>query len=231
MLTIACVYRSGGDFTHYDVTMLAESINRNVTMNRRIVCLTDHPYEVFPYVDEVIPLKHNWPGWWSKMELFDLPGPVLYFDLDTRIIRPIDDLCRWALKPTGAVLMLRDFYHPERHASGIMAWNHDLSWLTRQFADLAEHASWEELAHGVRCNGYRGDQEYIREQLYQSRIPIEDVQDTQLGIYSYKVDVQPTNAIPVDASILCFHGRPRPSEVTMPELPGAKALSIPESSE
>jgi hypothetical protein len=36
-----------------------------------------------------IPLLHNWPGWWSKVELHrnDLPeGRTLYIDLDTTVV-------------------------------------------------------------------------------------------------------------------------------------------------
>ena len=41
-----------------------------------------------------VPLKHDWPGWWSKIELFrpDLPieGRIVYFDLDTLLLPGVD---------------------------------------------------------------------------------------------------------------------------------------------
>jgi len=217
MITIACVYRSGGDFTRTDVAKLFAAIQRGVGIDHRSCCLTDRPDEVLPIVDIALPLTYTWPGWWAKMELFRISGPVLYFDLDTWILRPIEQLCEWALTPTDAVLMLRDFYHGNA-ASGIMAWNCDLSWLTLKFAKFAQSARWSELVHGVGCNYHRGDQEYIREQLERSQVPVVFAQEVQSGIYSYKVDVKPSGKIPEDAAVVCFHGRPRPSEVEIPRL-------------
>lgn len=43
---------------------------------------------------ECIPLKHDWSGWWAKLELFrpDMPTDFLYTDLDNVILGPIDEL-------------------------------------------------------------------------------------------------------------------------------------------
>ena len=59
----------------------------------RFVCLTNVPDE-FDETMEVIPLKHNWKGWWSKLELFR-PGVfedgdrVFYLDLDSVIVQSL----------------------------------------------------------------------------------------------------------------------------------------------
>lgn len=218
MIRIACVYRSGGDFTADDVAKLALSIKRHVSMEHRITCLTDRPDEVHPFVDEVISLKHNWPGWWAKMELFVSSAlPTLYFDLDTMIVAPIDNLCQWVMEPSVAVMMLRGFYKRDQ-CSGIMGWNCDLSWLTHKFDKFVQNNLWAVQPHGIGCGSFHGDQEYIRIQLHRSAIPILLAQDIQQGIYSYKVDIQPTGKKPADASVICFHGRPRPHEVEVAKL-------------
>lgn len=213
MITVACVYRSGGDFTVDDVARLVGGIRRYVPSDYRIVCLTDQPEDVRPFV-EPVPLQFDWPGWWAKIELFTLPGPVLYFDLDTVLCGPINDLCEWVATPSDIVVMLRGFYRSDV-CSGIMAWNRDLSGLTRQFGCLAAKASWVPLTHGLGCGRYNGDQEFIREQLAEARVPIVLAQDIQLGIYSYKVHVKPLGRIPADASVICFHGNPRPWDVDL----------------
>jgi len=43
----------------------------------------------------IIPLRHNFPGWWSKMELHrpDMPpGRTLYLDLDSYVIRDLSPI-------------------------------------------------------------------------------------------------------------------------------------------
>jgi len=217
MITIACVYRSGGDFTADGVAKLAASIKEHVTVEHRICCLTDRPDEVKQLVDEAIPLKHDWPGWWAKMELFTLTGPVLYLDLDTWIVGQIDALCKWVEIKTDAILMLRGFYRND-DCSGIMAWNSDISWLTAKFASFVHNAAWKEQTHGVGCGGYQGDQDYIRQHLRHLQVPIVSAQDIQPGIYSYKVHVKDKGSIPADSSIICFHGLPRPYELKVEEI-------------
>jgi alpha-N-acetylglucosamine transferase len=53
-----------------------------------------------------MPLKHDWPGWWAKMELHrsDLPkGRTLYLDLDSHVISNLDPI----LDYPGDLVMFR----------------------------------------------------------------------------------------------------------------------------
>ena len=52
---IACVLKSGGDF------LPAEEF----------ICLTDLDLDC-----QTLALDHDWPGWWSKIELFRLPSAL-----------------------------------------------------------------------------------------------------------------------------------------------------------
>ena len=80
-LTIACVLRSGGDFDAEYVERLRDGVAANLSLPHRFVCLSDIEVPC-----ERVALRHGWPGWWSKLELFEqLKGRVLYFDLDTVI--------------------------------------------------------------------------------------------------------------------------------------------------
>lgn len=55
-----------------------------------LVCLSDVDV---PGV-KCIPLVHDWPGWWAKLELFrpDIKGDFLTTDLDNVFLGPLDDI-------------------------------------------------------------------------------------------------------------------------------------------
>lgn len=84
------------------------------------LCLTD-----LPYIEGVKTsnLVTNFPGWWSKIELFNPDHPVignqdlLYFDLDTVILpnARITEMAR-----TRGFTMLKDWYSPTHVNSSIM---------------------------------------------------------------------------------------------------------------
>ena len=93
MLTVACVYWKGRFrgrekmFKPDWVVKLQNMVQRNLPIPHRFVCLSNAEVPC-----EKIPLEHNWPGYWSKIELFR-PGlfedRVLYLDLDVLVL---DDL-------------------------------------------------------------------------------------------------------------------------------------------
>lgn len=114
-LTVACVLRSGGEYDETWVHALRRQVDEHLEVEHRFVCLTDTD----PSGVEVVPLRHDWPGWWSKAELFRLTGRVLYLDLDTLIVDGIDALAGY----DGGFATLRDFWSPEISASGVMVWD------------------------------------------------------------------------------------------------------------
>jgi len=121
-MKVICVYKTGGDFSRDYVTKLKVAVKKNTIKSHEFICLTDDP-EVRS-ICKVIPLKNNFPGWWSKIELFrpDLPDDnYLFFDLDTVVFRNIDDMIALADNAPG-FLMLTGFNKrlPDHPASGIM---------------------------------------------------------------------------------------------------------------
>lgn len=93
MLTVACVYWQG-EFRRREeiystewVAKLQRMVERNLDIPHRFVCLSNVDVPC-----ERIPLERDWPGYWSKMELFK-PGQfddrTLYLDLDVVVV---DDL-------------------------------------------------------------------------------------------------------------------------------------------
>ena len=91
-VNILCLYWVGDfrgrDFTENDVVRLRESVDRHIDRPYTFYCLTNDVNAVIPA--EKISLIHDWPGWWSKMEIHrpDLPqGRTLYLDLDSCVVR------------------------------------------------------------------------------------------------------------------------------------------------
>lgn len=164
----------------------------------RRVMLTDLPLKL-PDV-EVRPLPRAYRGWWSKLELFapenDDLGDLLYFDLDTVVVGPLDDLVRQSQQ---VLIVLRDFYRHERIGSGLMA-----------IPAASRAAVWETWIEKpwFYMRSDRGDQEFL------SRLWKTDAKRWQEilpgQIISYKVHVKRGRAIPDGARVVCFHGLPRP---------------------
>lgn len=199
--TIACVLKTGGDFDERYVVNLKRALVRNLTHPFKFVCLTD-----LPAIKDVetIRLSNGHPGWWSKIELFR-PGAmaterVLYFDLDTLILKNIDDLLElgdnfYGLRPWNAANR-----RAGNCASGIMAWkNGAYDFLHREFdADKINRL---------------GDQVYISAALRAHGDTFTALQDAAPGIYSYKRECRRQGGPPRNARVVCFHGRPRMHEV------------------
>lgn len=190
-----CVLRSGKEYGPKHVQWLAKQVPD-------LVCLSDVPVDGVP----VIPLKHSWPGWWAKMELFrpDIKEDLLFFDLDTVVLGGIEEL-----ESLEHTTLLSDFYHLRLPASGLMLIkNQDKQ---RVWDDWMENPE----AHMKRCTTreHWGDQGYLRDVLpckrWQDELPNK--------IFSYKVHAH--KLLPVVASVVCFHGQPRPWDVKKSWIP------------
>lgn len=196
MLTIACVLRLSKDYDIAYVHELHEAIETHVHEPYDFVCLTDAPIRT-----NRIKLEHDWPGWWAKMEVFKLPGPVLYIDLDTMPVADLTEITGQAFKNRFTVL--RDFYNQTRIATGLMAWNGDMSSLYENFArDPEKYIRGKQLG--------RGDQWPVED----NTVACHFWQDVVPGqVVSFKADCLPKGEVPKGARIVCFHGRPRPRDI------------------
>ncbi len=197
MATIAMVYKSGGDYTSEDVKRLRDSIVKNVTHSYSLVCLTDVPEEL-DFNILTVKLRRNftvtkdYKGWWAKLEVFNLIGKVIYLDLDTILTSNADWMFQM-VQEMGKFYMLSDFYRGTP-ASGIMAWHGNFQFINDK--PLYNPRSW--------------DQHYINRRLQHYKINL--IQSEFSGVYSYKVHCR-ENGIPLDAKVICFHGKPRLKEV------------------
>jgi hypothetical protein len=157
-----------------------------------------------------IPLQHDWPGWWSKIEALTLKGPCLYLDLDTVVLDSLKPLLKIA--ETRPFTVLRDFNHPNAGhevQSSVMAWNGNLGRLYTRFRCHPEYHMEQNS-----CREYWGDQGYIERhaegwEFWQDLLPG--------ALVSYKLQCR--DGVPPGARVLVFHGKPRPWDVKEYETP------------
>lgn len=160
MITFTCVWAGeGAPYSEEWVQKLKRGIERHYPRPHKFVCLTDRDH--IEGVD-TIKLDHNWPIYWSKMELFkpgQFSGPVVYMDLDVLITGDISEFVReWE-----SMVMITDYY-PEIDNSTMMYWNSDDEFYHGMYHDMVANS--EQIQHDYR-NRWPvknfGDQEYIGE--------------------------------------------------------------------
>lgn len=193
MLTVACVLKSGGIYDATWVARLRDGVARHLPMTYRFVCLSDVDVPC-----DRIPLEHDWPHWWGKIELFKLTGPVLFFDLDTAIVGDIERIGVHA--HSVHFTMLRDFYAADHFGSGVMSW-----FGNSRIRDLYEAFVREPEKQMSARRARMGDQAYIEETFNGKIRAWQDTVDDQ--IVSYKVHCR--NGIPHGARVVCLHGLPK----------------------
>lgn len=195
MLKIACVLRSGGSYTSEDVGRLKDGVAAHLGWHR-FICFSDVPVPC-----EQVPLMEDWPGWWSKMELFrpDITGDLLYFDLDTIITGDLSDMAS-----IGRLAIMRDVYRRDGLQSSVM------------FMPEAERKQvWEtftEAPHEYMAQYAAGGDQAFLEPLWLERAAIwQDVLPGQLA--SYKADHIAERGVPDNCRAVIFHGRPKPRDI------------------
>lgn len=171
-VNIVCVYWKGNFqgriFLDSDVDMLRRSVEKHIDRPYRFYCLTNDMNANFN--SEKIKLKHNWPGWWSKIELFrpDLPeGRTLYIDLDSHVVGNLGPLFDHKgdlilMKGSGKNVKRGKYVDYDKtgeiwqYRSGVMLFEARLfSWIYFQFEDEGDKL----------MRRYRGDQDLIADWL------------------------------------------------------------------
>jgi hypothetical protein len=211
-MLIVTVCRSGPE---YGVRQ-AQYLHNQLKGRYDSVCMTDLPE--IPGVRTQRLHYPSWPGWWAKMELFDVDGVhadrnVLYLDLDTKIVGSLDPLMR-AVESFENLVMLRDFYKPERLASGVM--------LITPKARLEVWSRWRANTRKAMMENHPGGDGRVIEKFSRHALAWQDILPHN-SIVSFKMHVVgPDNAyhrpgrskgdgtIPAGALLVCYHGNPRP---------------------
>ena len=194
---VLTVLRTGGEYLPAHVCWLQRQIGMP------IYCLTDSKVEMKDVIS--IPLKYNWPLWWSKIEMFrpDLAlTNFLYTDLDTVFLNGIPEKYKTLCKTV--VLADVSMVRPNREPNPRM--NSGLMFLTGEENKQIWY-SFESKAQEVMGQFQKaGDQGYLDQFLrnaarWQTLFPGE--------IKSYKSNLQ-GKPLSGNETIIVFHGEPRP---------------------
>ena len=215
------------DWTYVD--RLYKSLCRNLTPTVRMHVYTESNRPVpNPYI------KHDlqeWDGvrgpkrsWWYKVQLFNHKHwargytKMLYFDLDTVIVSNIDWL--WQ-KPDTKFWAARDFKYLMKGSRWCI--NSSVMWFDPvKYNYVYSEFDVKQIVNNPRCL-WHGDQDYIFSKIkddvaYYSTDQILSYrwQVMEGGFdFRYRKHLDPggPSVLPSDASILIFHGDPKPLEV------------------
>jgi len=184
------------------VNNLFDMVRRNLAegLEGRFIVFADGPCEGYREGIEVRGLPDHLKGWFNKLYLFksDLFNPgdrILFFDLDTLITGPVDALALYR----GSFAILRDFYRPSGMQSSVMAWT---------AGEQSEIWNSFETA-GFPSDNPGGDQAWIELQACKGQVRFWQSLFPEMFV-SYKAN---GGRIPDKASVVVFHGLPRPHEV------------------
>ena len=221
MINFVCVLKSGGDYELEHVWNIKNMLDKHVPETHRLILLTDLlAYEVHAVSScvFVIPLIHNLPKWWSKLELFRLTGACIYFDLDTVITGEINRLTESVSGEEHKFIMLNSFKR-KRFMSGVMAWNGDYSFILNDLLKKKTSGTFKQRtalsgpSAIIDNRSFVGDQEWIAHSLRMNKESVTPLQKIQRGVCSYKHHLMNAKELPENTSIVCFHGSPRPHEL------------------
>jgi hypothetical protein len=168
------------------------------------VCISDDST-----VPGYVKMEHAWPRWWPKMEIFKIPGPVLYLDLDTIIVANLEEIINKASQ--YEFVGIRDFYKSHKMqrtlGSGVMFWTGNMKYLYDEFRKDPEK-------NMAECTSTRwwGDQGFIEKTIKHNVVYWQDI--TPKKLVSWKVHCR--GAVPHDAAIIAFHGKPKPWDIKLP---------------
>jgi hypothetical protein len=200
--TIVLVLKSGGDFEFRDVELISNHINNKWkdVIKPRIICLWDKASRSYNLGNiEIIPLTNDYPGTWSRMQLYspemEKYRPFLYVDLDTAIINSLENIFDLIKDPTQ-LIVLEDFWQKNQIATGLV-------WFPSSSNKIRD--VWNAWQESTKAFGFRMDP-FLRTRLGKT-IFWQQLTNT---IHDFKP--RPSRLLtqlPDNADLICFHGKPR----------------------
>jgi len=182
----------------------------------RLTVLTDGSYTL-PNTEQRM-LSKGWPGWWRRFEAFhpDLwpeeDGRLVLLDLDLILVGDCEWIGRWDLATVGLPL---DPFFPDRVCSTVVT-------ADRKGAELL----WEAAVHV-----YPQDYKYMGQPSEMALLRVmakshcwEPLEPAPSRLLSYKAHVKKGHSW-TDASIVYFHGEPKPADLDDREV--LKSLWLP----
>jgi len=211
-LSVATVWRSGGSYTQAHVKHIYESCKATIKEPFDFYCLTDSKDSFNdPGINKIL-LQHNWPGYWSKMELFKpnqfkQNSNVFYIDLDTLITGDVTDIATYDTDFMG----MRDFNTLNFLSSGILKFKPEK-------VHYLYHTFYSAPSKWMKCRA--GDQEAIFKILRNTPEWLQDLFPRRMAEFInhcwWKRPVAGNHwkvLIPDNYDIVCFHGRPKMEDI------------------
>jgi hypothetical protein len=205
--TVACVLKRGGVYDFNYVKILSLALRRRLRRDYRFVCLTDVPPPHRKWLRahriNLRPLRHGWPGAWSKIELFrpDLfAGRVLYLDLDTLVTGRLTRLIDYE----GAFATSSDVLRPLHFDCSVMAWQAGM--LDFLYADFVPDAA-------ILMHEFHRPVDWIAFACRRKGIIAERLESLMPGLITNAVPIAggaPIRIKPPGTKLICFHGPEKP---------------------
>lgn len=204
------------EYSPSQVRWLKKQVEENCKVPHDFLCLTDLP-EIEGV--KIRPLLGNYPGWWSKMELFNLCHldlNVTYFDLDTVITGDITHIVEYVPDRIQVLKNLSTDSHKEkfgvspngRIGSGIMKWCGDYRHLRQAFQRNPK----QHMETYVTSERW-GDQGFIQDYVQGGWDYLQDTFPNQMVSYKYYMLRRGLTDPPPGVNIVIFHGKPKPWEI------------------
>ena len=194
---VCVVLKSGGNYNMKHVNAIQKQIDAHLKSPHGILLFTDVA-EAKPW--KKVMLSKDWPGWFSKIEMFrpdiNYRGGVLFTDLDNYFGRDFI-LPKWDKMEVGKIYAPRDPYR-NLWASGLMAWR--LGSVNSPFIEFSKNPVFSREGNRVF-----GDQEIINEAMKGKYADLSALMSSA----SYKKDKPKKDSV----DCVYFHGKPKPWDV------------------
>lgn len=197
---MVCVHW-GTKFHPEYVSKLREAVALNLDQPYRFMVLTEDPSK-FPEFDCIPSPDPSVRWWWQKLFLFKpglVPGKrILFLDLDSAIVAPLDPVANFALNPHSLLCMVPVATPGDPPASPAMLWEPHVG-LSKLY-EILKKRGWQSLHEEWRG----GDQRFITDTLH----PVQIQQFPRGWFYSVKEGAAGDFKTPISkAKVLVYHGK------------------------
>jgi len=214
--TVVLCLKSGGDFHFSDVELLCTHLHKQYYGNRklRILCLYDKiDSEIHLSEVTLLPVfNKTWPGWWTKMNLFDPRmeqyRPFLYMDLDTAVVHDLQGILPPPDNYVDKFITLGGFFRPDT-TNGLQSGMMWFPTANKKIEKIWKAWNSDPVSIITSMHNKGGDQGFIREVLKGNTDYWQKFTDK---VTSFKISVEGKRIltqVPSYISIVCFHGNPR----------------------
>jgi len=156
-LKVKTVLKTGGEYKPEHVFRIKNMLEKYIKAKYEFICLTDDSSLLNNTNITTRKLVHNWPSWWSKIELFKDIEESFYIDLDMTINGDITDIATCETD----FLSLRNLAPSiSGIGSAIMRWSGDKTFIYNTFKKQPEHYM---KINNKRGTNKWGDQSFIWE--------------------------------------------------------------------